>query len=370
MKSPLLSRAALTLLVCILPLPALPSAVAADADALDKVLSDWTKRRNALRSMRWVLAGKVLFPKGALTDHPSAPPELQHKTIPPEDHAFESRTTWLFDYEKGRIRKEIVEDVFDPRKGTFSLMRNIFLFDEATKKTRHYVARAGATLAEDRTPKIQTSTNANKIDCSLTDYPVFLGQHNVFPFIRIITGLGSLPVEVRPPIQPELFANQGNRTIQNRSCLVVRLFGRLSDSECDELWIDTASDNRVVRADSYVTHPQLFGRTEIEYAAGKRFPVDWTTTVYTPSRSILRSDLVRVEEASADVAIDSGAFEPTFPPGTEPLPPDATIQTEPAEERRVDPTRQWFLRWLPGLVLGVLVLSVAGWLRWRRARPA
>jgi len=405
MNNRLHSTTGLAILVGVLSLPGLSFALAADTpDDVDRILSDWNQSRDALRSMRWVLVGKVTVPKGSLTDHPWLSRDLQEKTLPAEDHTFESRTTWVFDYVANRVRKEVEEEEFNYKQGTFSPKRKIFLFDGATKTSRRYLPKKGEPIPGDRTVQLGIVANANKIDYSPSDHPVYLCQPNVFPFIGIVqTAWG--PVQLRPPVTREQFAKQDTLTIKDRQCLVVKLFARQSETEFDELSIDS-SNKRILRADCY-SQGKLFARTEIEYAEGNRFPVGWTTTAYgeTPAidvlagaerRMVLRTERILVKEASVDVQIDPKVFEVKLRPGMVVrkadaeagfsrnfdaidyrVGPDGTTlidikaekensaeSTEPKSEN--SPAGKGLGRLLPFLVPVVLVLAGVAWLHRRR----
>src|SRR5207249_3758277 len=122
-------------------------------------LKDWNQRRDALRSMRWVIAGKVVVPKGTLLS----------SAVPAEDYTYETTITWLFDYTANRLRKEVVQETFDSHTGTFRPSHCIFLFDGTTQTTRRYFPAAGNPSRDDQSPELGIVEQANTVEYNLSD---------------------------------------------------------------------------------------------------------------------------------------------------------------------------------------------------------
>ncbi len=363
-----------------------PAAGDAPSGEVDAIVKDWTQRRDALHSMRWVITGKVLVPKRTLRD----------RTLPLEDYSYDTRTTWVFDYQVSRCRKEVVQESFDERTGTFRPNHAIFLFDAGKQTTTRYFPGKGNPFAEEHGPQLGIVEHANRIDYTLSDYPVFLCQGNVIPLAAIKNLLG--PLELRPPLSRERFVKGANQRSNGRDCLTVKLFASdQAESDVDELWVEPGPGHRILRADSF-SKGQLLVRSEMEYEKDQPFPRGWTTTVYQqqaeptptprePAQSVLQIERMNVQEAQANAAIDPQLFEIELQPGMLVRKMDvragfernfAATNYRVAEdgktlvEIRPSPAREagpdWGTRVIPFLVLFAIFVCAILWRRMNRGR--
>jgi hypothetical protein len=346
---------------------------------LEKLVRDWAHRRDALRSMRWVITGKVLVPKGTYS--------TKDTILPAEDFTYDTKVTWVFDYAANRFRKEVVQQTFNPRKGGFVPSHGTFLFDAATTTTKRFFPREDNPLQEEGDPQLGIIAHANRVDYDLSDYPVFLSQYNVFPLISLTSLLG--PVQLRPPLNPDRFLKGKTQSSNDRTYLIVRLFASDEvETDIDEFWVDPAAENRIVRADS-LSQGKPFARSEIAYSMGKRFPTGWTTTVYRQDPedhlTVLRVDRLTVQEAIADAEIDPSLFQIALQPGMVVRKVDALAgfaKNYAATDYRVAPDGKdlieigagkgpdWHSRLVPFLVLFAVLLGGVLWQVLRRKRPA
>ena len=193
-----------------------------DADVVKQVLDAWQKRRKAMKSVMYKVDGLETYPKGSMTeDTPQAHPRMR-KNFPPNDVTFPTRTEYMIDFPKGKIRKERREHILHEPLAEFCPRTRIQLFDG--KKVTLYEPREENT-SELYTPSenqpellLYKEKGGTRFILRTDDYPI-LFAHGLPPAYNAVIEIGGC--FDRPP-ESSLFRFHDRGSIGDRVCIILR----------------------------------------------------------------------------------------------------------------------------------------------------
>lgn len=301
----------------LLLLPALACALVAGSQAraqarderLERVFADWQQRQQRVRSVRYVVTGEGVIPKGSATDaitgQPLVPPE------PTRDVSQALSFAVLFDFERGRFRMERETQVYNGPARRLEQWGATTVFDG---KDVYSESRMEPAIRHPEDFDMFISKNYAKL------YP--LKMLSTYYLTSLLLGHGLIPRLMEPAtfgqqLSAEDFAVHGQGVYADRPCLVLRTFPArtTTDTSFDEYWVDTGRASAVVRQLAYVDGWPLVD-VEVTYQETARgwLPVQWTGTTRHKSQ-IASVDQLRVQEIVFDPPSTDADYQVEVRPG-------------------------------------------------------
>lgn len=279
---------------------------------LAKVLADWQKRQNAVRSVRYEVRGEHHVPKGSANALPlnsfvrGLP---RDQPIPPKDLVGEVSLTLFLDFEKGRHRSRLQVPQYHLNSGKFVPLVKESTFDGSVAKgalPREQNPGLGKT-----TPEFSVASGNMKTEEFRTDYlPIFFGHGRIYAVFEPI-----IPGKLRNKPDPDYLYVHGTGVQDGRTCLIVRTQSlKRNTTSFNEYWVDTARESAILREVSYSNDKPMHDIT-IRYhkSSAGWLPESWHLRVY--SGSLLYSDNMRVEKLDLDPPIKDADFQMEIKPG-------------------------------------------------------
>jgi hypothetical protein len=349
---------------------------------LEKVFTDWQKRYDRIKTVRYRVTGERVIAKGSNTDDAGRPlvPES-----PPKDIVEEDRLLFLLDFTTNRHRLERSEKIWLHQTGTFVPRVAISVFDGAACK--------GAMPRDENTSPDFTSPASQPDVTICTGNLKTLGFEPVYwPIFSahgIITAYGdsAFPGKLSPSQDKESFLVQGEGVRSGRPCLVLRTEPREGGrTSYDELWVDVARDSAVVRQLQVVNDvPITDQEVDFQEVSGSWLPSQWTFTARVGRRTIY-TERLRVDEVEVGPAVSKADFQIDVRPGmlVEQTQlggtPDHPMSSQAATTKYfhvdangswnevvdgVEQKRSWAWLWWP---VALAVAGLGAWAMWRFRR--
>lgn len=302
-----------------------------DQEIVRRVAEDWRARQEAVRAVRYVATGTVTVPRGAqnatmavLGGSANDSPGSAGEDYPAQDVVFESRRVWLVDFQRGLIRKEAQEHLWDVPAKRFNPVHRIVVFDGDTV-TEHRPQNGGRGVNRvfqyretANTPEyiLYSPDRKSKMVslCEITDVPVYLAHGIVMPE-RFPQGVGT-PVDLS-----EFRVYQKTRSSEGVwGRVVLRKVRRPATTRrpalIDQFDVDLTRGSALLRHATYAGEKP--GRdVEIQYQRTDVgwLPQGWVVTTYDPSGKVTLSEECRIVELTIDPRADDSQFTFDLPPG-------------------------------------------------------
>jgi hypothetical protein len=273
-------------------------------------IAKWQRRRELVRTARYVLTGHRLDVKGAQND--ILPPSARLKgDVPSEDRRYRLNYEWLVDFQKKQIKKTTETEAFSGA-------------DLAYVPYYEVCALAGGRFKCFFPPKKNTSPSwASKKHPDMyiepKDYSEVFFAPNTYP---ILFSLGSVPTpNARPdpadllqPLAPNQFTFVESRRQDGREYAVLKAS---NGPTAWEYWVDLSRDGAITQHTMVVNGFPMV-RTAVEYkqVAAGWFPSSWTTDYYFNPGELNHSEEATLTELSinCDLSTDDMSIQPK--PGT------------------------------------------------------
>ena len=278
---------------------------------LGKVLADWEKRQQAVDSIRYVVKGQHVIPKGSLRDDTGAPLKTP---APAEDVTAEVNWLAVFDFPKGRHRLEVSEQVFDRKSNRFHPQMGIFVSNGKGAKSampRDRNTSEGFTPPPSHIDLVVSSGNMRGVPFQSEYMPLFFAHGLIRTMAEEV-----VPGKLRGKPDPEYLSFHGQGVHAGRPCIVIRTQTlQLANTSFDEFWTDPARDSAIVRYVMY-SGKNIFNNIDIQYQQTPHgwLPERWTFTHYsgTVPTVIYR---MRVESWQAAPPTSDADFDLPVKPG-------------------------------------------------------
>ena len=288
-----------------------------DAGGLEKVFSDWQRRREQVRAVRYTAEGQGVFPKGRFTNA--------------TDHVFDKKLMILFDFANNRYRDEEQKEEFLGASGFFVTCWETSILNGNTFKI-HTLRRPpkGKEMPSALPPSDTIVLNNANSKQSLAGYVPIHFAHGSIPTVQApLRCEGGL---ILP--DPKVFLIHGRAMLGGRSCLVLRTQA-LEDLSggFTELWVDEEHDSAVLRAitsflqrslvqpkqRAFKSRYQVWIDTDVTYRKTPNgwLPASWIKTSYDPSGGkVSEVERMRVLAVDMDPVFSSTDFEVESSTGT------------------------------------------------------
>jgi hypothetical protein len=349
-------------------------------DEMSKIEEHWRSRQVEFRSLRFVLTGDSMVPKGHYSNDPEIP-ESANKVIPPEDTTFPKESVLWIDFERHLIRKETREHIYLGNSQVFAPHRQIDIFDgkevksfEPRDENRRDVYSPSA-----RQPELWINKDLHLV-LDKMDSPVFWSA-------------GYVPARM----SRELFSGSqrsvplhyyGKGTNDNREVVVLRT-AQAEDQFAifDEYWVDIGRRSAIVKFMRYL-RGKINVQIDVVYddTLSGWLPASWTLTEngLSPRNmgKVIRSAHFTVKERTINSQIPPDAIQVQSKPGM--IVGDAksvsVYRTQPDGISLLDITREpleqassgaWRGIWIWALLPLIGLLALILWSRfWRRRQDA
>ena len=354
-----------------------------------KVLADWKKRQERIKTVRYRVEGVLVRPKGSLTGIIHATSET-----PAEDTETPIKRTLLLDFTTNRFRFERDEQDLDLISGGISTTDTDSAFDG--KELQNVFLKRQQLPRRPDNPLPDGGISTGNLKGGAFEprfYPLFFG-HGVVPVAEVDQ---LYPGHLRIEPDAGLLYFYGEAIHAGRRCLVFRTHP-LSVEMVGfwEYWVDPDRDSALVRFVSY-SGESPDQDTAIDYQAtpGGWLAKNWVFTVFTGPEKKRRTvfyERMEVKEATVDPTVTDANFRIDFKPGmlvvkaVRPEPsaadPYATGSAQ-TQFYRIDPAGRWnevtfvggveastwgarLLWWAAPIALAAI--AVGGVLYWRMRR--
>lgn len=298
-------------------LPALAHCQAPD-ERLVKLCEQWQQRRAAIRTLEIKLKGRGVIPKGryAAGAHSELPAEMRKVSLPAEDHVFEKRLEWSFDFDRNWMRRLHTDETMYGGTGKLFPFQRTWLFDGKEIKVvspRDLNTTASYTPAPLDSDLLIAPGDRKKFDNSeVFDWPALFAA-GVIP-----TEANPVhPARLRGPLGPTDFIVQDTAVWEGFACLVVRTTGPIADRGGGyfEYWVDPSRGGAIVRANG-VTGGRQYCFTNVRYAETPDgwMPTGWNAGMIWAGKSDVQADY-DVVELKVNGALDPRDFEVALKPG-------------------------------------------------------
>jgi hypothetical protein len=278
---------------------------------LNKIIKDWQRRREALHSVRYVLAGSTFAARGAYNSSPDVP--RQGQDYPKNGETHDVTKTILLDFDKNRIRKETRGMIFYTNEGRFIPFSTIEVFDG--KSFRVYRPRDGNYLRPALAPEHQEEIS--KQTDHYASWILNLADRPIFHAHGIVSCLES-PIEPRQlRVSPALpaFISHRRGVVAGRRCSVFSVaLAKDNPGTLMEHWVDLDRDSSIVRSIGFVEN-EPFAQLDVEHQKTPNgwLPAGWTITWFSRSKkqpkTIETSETLQVKASVINATLSDSEFE-------------------------------------------------------------
>lgn len=207
---------------------------------LDKVLADWQRRQERVKTVRYRVEGQHIFPRGAFSASAGG------AVKPPQDIACDVKRTLLLDFATNRHRIEEDQPQYFVATERFESYSRLFTFDGAMVMQKFL-----PPLADKSQPPADINVlvgNTRRLNIDSHHWPLFAG-HGVV----VTDGTAVIvPGKLRPQGDTSEWLVHGNGVVAQRPCLVIRSQARrMSSVDFEEFWVDVERDSALVRQVHY-----------------------------------------------------------------------------------------------------------------------
>jgi hypothetical protein len=301
-------RAAASLLCALLGL-----AAPCRGDELADIIRDLETRRSALRSVKYVVEGTVLAPKGCYSafDPIATGIAPSDGPIPSEDYSWPMAWTLYLDFQQNRVRKEEHSEMFSAGDRFFYPVFEVCLADGG--RVQRYTPRDANT--SDRWAPYEFDPDLSEHRESFFGFFEFADEPLLWAHGRT-GGQGRPRTDLRGTIREAIQSLEvrGRAEIDGIECIVLRTSPAARQGDYSEFWLAPALDSALLRM-SLIASGKELNRSDIEYrqAHGGWYPSGWTSIYLHGDGSIMRSQDVRVVEFTPDPPLADVQFriEPT-----------------------------------------------------------
>lgn len=215
-----------------------------DAAVLKQVVEAWQQRRKQVQSVRYVVKGTVIVPKGTFDGDRYLPRKANGVALT-QDYEHEYSGRWLVDFANKKFRIKIDSATFNLTLLKFLPTADLFVFDgnEVRCQLIGVTENRGTHYSV-----LQPEFRYHKLD-----YPVItMEQFPIFAVHGVIldgAGRAGLPRHFHSQMPRNRFTVHSRVTLQDRECVVLRsLPVDDHDGNYLELWVDLARHSSIVRA--------------------------------------------------------------------------------------------------------------------------
>ncbi len=280
---------------------------------LEKVLADWQKRQNAVRSIRYEVRGEHKVLKGAYNALPlqGFVPGLQRdQPIPAQDFVGAATLTLLLDFERGRHHSTIQGSNYHTNTGKFYPWVKEHTFDGSV--ARGAGPREKNPIHGSKQPEFWVISGNMRFEEFRTDFhPIFFGHGRIYTIFEPI-----IPGKLRNKPDPEYLYVHGTGVQDGRTCLIVRTQTlKTVTTSFDEYWVDTARQCAILRQVGYCNSKRSSDITiRYQKTSAGWLPESWGLQIYSGG-NLLYTDNMRVEKIDLDPAIQDADFQMEIKPG-------------------------------------------------------
>lgn len=298
----------LIIVVCAVATGLLPVRLTADEPSpdprLEKILADWQKRRDRIKTIRYRVSGEVTLPKGTFRD-PNTGQALGPET-PPHDISWPKNITLLLDFTTNRHRLEENEQPYSQsQKKSVPPRVTTTVFD--SKELWSLSLRPTDVPPNPNNPDVSiVSGNMRGLAFSSEYWPFFLG-HGV---VGLITQQHILPGRMSFTPKTDVYHVQGDGNYANRACVVLRTQTQEYGSAVwDELWVDLGRESAILRQVAYA-NGKIVTDIQIDYqeTRGGWLPQSWTISHARNNGQVFSFRRMRVDELEVDPAVSDADF--------------------------------------------------------------
>jgi hypothetical protein len=276
-----------------------------------KVLSDWEKRKNNATSVRYVLHGELVIPKGCNTDdfgNPLVP------ATPGHDISRPCNTIFLFDFSTGRFRIESSRQSYSSRtEQSYPIVSHACFNGSVVRVENPREANTSSVHSPGpNDPDVAIFTgNLAGFRFEPENHPLFFA-HGIVPTAeqQIIAG------RFKEKLNAGYLHIHGTGMHAGRPCLILRTETlQLADSTFDEFWIDGSRESAVVRSTSFAGNKPSTD-TVIEYGKTPKgwLPKNWTFTSFLRGKTH-RVWRMKVDELTLEPSFGDADFDIEIRPG-------------------------------------------------------
>jgi hypothetical protein len=353
---------------------------------LDKIFADWQKRRERIKTVRYLCSGEFTWPRGSFSDPYTG--KAFDPEEPPHDITSPKSIMLLLDFTTNRHRLEVEDQPYSRTQKQFLPKRTTTtVFDDNDLRTFGLQPNGSPTnLKVPNDVVVKGNMRGNPFNSEF--WPFFLG-HGI---VALTAEQHILPGRLSVIPQKDTFHLQGEGNFANRPCLVLRSktweYGTVG---FDELWVDTSRDSAVLRQVTYV-NDKIGMDMQIDYQETK---AGWLSQSWTISNAhngqVFSFERMHVDALDVDPAISDADFRDDVKPGdvvmqrsisgspdqiTAPKPGPSQMYhvsqdgswNEVVDGVEVAPNRAYYI-WAIGLILPLALAGVGYFLwRWRPKR--
>jgi len=291
---------------------AIPSPAQDPKSELASVFAAWERRKTDVRTVRYVVHGKKVFPKGCYSQEPGLPADVKGD-VPKEDYIAKTSLWWLVDFQNNRFLRGDRTESFQVDRATFIPNYIVKVFDGS--EFRAFAPREENTSSlyepSEYQPEIYLGTSGSTHHFfDAYEWPLLMAH-------GIITQ--ELP-DVRrwnTPPDRDRFRIHGRAVAAGRPCLVVRTQPRQDRrGQFEELWVDVPRDAAVLRWQRYRSGRVIL-TFDITYQeiANQWLPKEWRSVSYDHESHVGSSFALQVTEIDVNLRVDPNDFQPKFEPG-------------------------------------------------------
>jgi hypothetical protein len=276
---------------------------------VEKILADWQQRQSFVTSIRYVINGQTIIPKGSLADDSGKP---SNSPIPKEDTALSEQFDVLLDFGKNRFRMEMDIEQYDisnkiTRVQSTQTLDGKDYFGFRNREANPWMSERDNDVAiirnhHKRTPlQILDERGLTPLLCS----------HGLIPRTMFMSEFGD-----RYRAEDFIYHGQGN--FAGRKCIVLRTFPfkQPKNSTVDEFWVDPSRNHLILRYLVYRNNlPQYDLQVHWQETPHGWLPESWTATSRTAANQVTNLVKFRVQEYTVEPGISDRDFQVEMKPG-------------------------------------------------------
>ncbi len=213
----------------------------AQRELIDRIVSQWTKRHNAIDTLMVEVEGETLTPKGRFTGEPNLPEDISGE-FPPKDHKSPLATRWWIDFRRNRVRIETDTEIFYVNGGEFQPRKGIAVFDGNNVIRQNLAVTENLTDHSPIQPEIYVQDASYEMFETL-DRPILYFRGVVPPGTSFVTlgNMNSMP-------EADSFEYAGETSWKGYNCVIIRTLPvRVGSRSCSEFWVDVEHDSVIRR---------------------------------------------------------------------------------------------------------------------------
>ncbi len=287
---------------------------------LEKILADWQKRQEWVKSIRYRVSGKYTIPKGVFNSQRRILGLRIDKDYPSKDMSVDVKYTLLLDFENGRHRFERDEPQYFLDVDRFCAHRQTDVFNGSTMK-QQWLKPNDPSISPEMTPPPTNpdvpnatiiSGNMKNNEFELKYRPIFFGHGRVYTIMDPI-----IPGKLLTKPDPDYFSVHGNAVHEGRNCVIVRTQTlRGYKTSFTEYWVDIERTSAIVRTIGFSgDKPGSVINIQYKKTSVGWMPDRWKYMAY-PEGKVARIEDMHVVEMTIDPHVSDSDFQLVFEPGT------------------------------------------------------